>query len=119
MVPDVDAVYIGFVPFPSQFHADQIKAINTCNKMGVKLMIGLQRRIDQNFQRVKHATIQNETRTLLLSGHLLQTKIVLDRTREREDSRQFIFSFRIREPASQKVLYLHLHQTVHIQRRRC
>lgn len=74
--PDVDAVWICS---PSQYHADQIKAcaangksifcekpiatdlpetveaINACNEAGVKLMIGLQRRFDQNFIRVKQA----------------------------------------------------------------
>jgi len=79
--PDVDAVWICS---PSQFHADQIKAcaangksvfcekpiatdlpetveaINACNEAGVKLMIGLQRRFDQNFIRVKSAIEQKE-----------------------------------------------------------
>ena len=79
--PDVDAVWICS---PSQFHADQIKAcaaqgkhvfcekpiatdlaetveaINACNEAGVKLMIGLQRRFDQNFQRVKQAIDEKE-----------------------------------------------------------
>lgn len=74
--PEVDAVWICS---PSQYHADQIKAcaangkhvfcekpiatdlpetveaINACNEAGVKLMIGLQRRFDQNFLRVKNA----------------------------------------------------------------
>merc|ERR1711865_441108 len=81
MDPDVDAVWICS---PSQFHADQIKAcaaqgkhvfcekpiatdlaetveaINACNEAGVKLMIGLQRRFDQNFQRVKQAIDEKE-----------------------------------------------------------
>jgi len=72
--PEVDAVWICS---PSSFHAEQIKAcaangkdifcekpiatelaetveaINACNEAGVKLMIGLQRRFDQNFIRVK------------------------------------------------------------------
>lgn len=79
--PDVDAVWICS---PSQFHADQIKAcaaakkdvfcekpiatdlaetveaINACNEAGVKLMIGLQRRFDQNFERVKKAVKDKE-----------------------------------------------------------
>ncbi|OEU17705.1 myo-inositol 2-dehydrogenase putative [Fragilariopsis cylindrus CCMP1102] len=79
--PEVDAVWICS---PSQFHADQIKAcaannkhvfcekpiatdlaetveaINACNEAGVKLMIGLQRRFDQNFERVKQAVENNE-----------------------------------------------------------
>lgn len=79
--PDVDAVWICS---PSQFHADQIKAcaaakkhvfcekpiatdlaetveaINACNEAGVKLMIGLQRRFDQNFERVKQAVATKE-----------------------------------------------------------
>ncbi len=79
--PDVDAVWICS---PSQFHADQIKAcaaakkhvfcekpiatdlaetveaINACNEAGVKLMIGLQRRFDQNFERVKRAVQEKE-----------------------------------------------------------
>jgi myo-inositol 2-dehydrogenase / D-chiro-inositol 1-dehydrogenase len=74
--PEVDAVWICS---PSQYHAEQIKAaaankkhvfcekpiatdlaetveaINACNEAGVKLMIGLQRRFDQNFERVKKA----------------------------------------------------------------
>mmetsp|Transcript_16943 Transcript_16943/g.29902 ORF Transcript_16943/g.29902 Transcript_16943/m.29902 type:complete len:442 (-) Transcript_16943:142-1467(-) len=79
--PEVDAVWICS---PSQFHADQIKAcaangkhvfcekpiatdlaetveaINACNEAGVKLMIGLQRRFDPNFLRVKQAVEQKE-----------------------------------------------------------
>merc|ERR1711865_28144 len=79
--PEVDAVWICS---PSQYHADQIKAcaankkdvfcekpiatdlaetveaINACNEAGVKLMIGLQRRFDQNFQRVKQAIDEKE-----------------------------------------------------------
>ena len=78
--PEVDAVWICS---PSSFHADQIKAaaangkhvfcekpiatdlgetveaINACNAAGVKLMIGLQRRFDQNFMRVRQA-VQNK-----------------------------------------------------------
>mmetsp|Transcript_32605 Transcript_32605/g.71535 ORF Transcript_32605/g.71535 Transcript_32605/m.71535 type:complete len:441 (-) Transcript_32605:197-1519(-) len=74
--PEVDAVWICS---PSQYHAEQIKAcaangkhvfcekpiatdlaetveaINCCNEAGVKLMIGLQRRFDPNFKRVKNA----------------------------------------------------------------
>ena len=79
--PMVDAVWICS---PSQFHADQIKAcaangkhvfcekpiateltetveaINACNEAGVKLMIGLQRRFDQNFKRVQTAVQKKE-----------------------------------------------------------
>eukprot|EP00529_Nitzschia_sp_RCC80_P023254 CAMPEP_0113481606 /NCGR_PEP_ID=MMETSP0014_2-20120614/22495_1 /TAXON_ID=2857 /ORGANISM="Nitzschia sp." /LENGTH=462 /DNA_ID=CAMNT_0000375107 /DNA_START=163 /DNA_END=1551 /DNA_ORIENTATION=- /assembly_acc=CAM_ASM_000159 len=79
--PEVDAVWICS---PSQFHAEQIKAcaankkhvfcekpiatdlaetveaINACNEAGVKLMIGLQRRFDQNFVRVKDAVSKKE-----------------------------------------------------------
>ena len=79
--PEVDAVWICS---PSQFHAEQIKAcaankkhvfcekpiatdltetveaINACNEAGVKLMIGLQRRFDQNFMRVREAVVNNE-----------------------------------------------------------
>merc|ERR1719297_56328 len=79
--PEVDAVWICS---PSQYHADQIKAcaaakkhvfcekpiatdlaetveaINACNEAGVKLMIGLQRRFDQNFERVKQAVETKE-----------------------------------------------------------
>lgn len=78
--PEVDAVWICS---PSQYHAEQIKAcaangkhvfcekpiatdlaetveaINACNEAGVKLMIGLQRRFDPNFMRVKQA-IENK-----------------------------------------------------------
>lgn len=74
--PEVDAVWICS---PSQYHAEQIKAaaaagkdvfcekpiatdlpetveaINSCNEAGVKLMIGLQRRFDENFKRVRTA----------------------------------------------------------------
>lgn len=79
--PEVDAVWICS---PSQYHAEQIKAcaannkhvfcekpiatdlaetveaINACNEAGVKLMIGLQRRFDQNFVRVKQAVSNKE-----------------------------------------------------------
>ena len=79
--PEVDAVWICS---PSQYHAEQIKAaaavgkhvfcekpiatdltetveaINSCNEAGVKLMIGLQRRFDQNFKRVKTAVEAKE-----------------------------------------------------------
>ena len=79
--PLVDAVWICS---PSQYHAEQIKAcaaagkhvfcekpiatdlpetveaINACNEAGVKLMIGLQRRFDQNFLRVKNAITKKE-----------------------------------------------------------
>jgi predicted dehydrogenase len=79
--PEVDAVWICS---PSQFHADQIKAcaangkhifcekpiatdlaetveaINARNAAGVKLMIGLQRRFDQNFLHVKDAILTKE-----------------------------------------------------------
>ena len=79
--PEVDAVWICS---PSQYHADQIKAcaankkhvfcekpiatdlpetveaINACNDAGVKLMIGLQRRFDQNFMRVRESVAQHE-----------------------------------------------------------
>merc|ERR1712176_210643 len=78
--PEVDAVWICS---PSKYHAEQIKAcaangknifcekpiatdlaetveaINACNEAGVKLMIGLQRRFDQNFKRVQDA-VQNK-----------------------------------------------------------
>lgn len=79
--PEVDAVWICS---PSQYHAEQIKAcaangkhvfcekpiatdlsetveaINACNEAGVKLMIGLQRRFDQNFKRVREAVVKKE-----------------------------------------------------------
>lgn len=79
--PEVEAVWICS---PSQFHADQIKAcaangkhvfcekpiatdlaetveaINACNEAGVKLMIGLQRRFDPNFLRVRQAIEEKE-----------------------------------------------------------
>lgn len=79
--PDVDAVWICS---PSQYHADQIKAcaangkdvfcekpiatdlsetveaINACREAGVKIMIGLQRRYDPNFARVKEAVVGGE-----------------------------------------------------------
>ena len=77
--PEVDAVWICS---PSQYHADQIKAcaangkdvfcekpiatdlaetveaINACNEAGVKLMIGLQRRFDSNFMRVRESCVK-------------------------------------------------------------
>lgn len=79
--PEVDAVWICS---PSQYHAEQIKAaaaegkdifcekpiatclpetveaINACKEAGVKLMIGLQRRFDENFKRVKGAVERRE-----------------------------------------------------------
>ncbi len=79
--PDVDAVWICS---PSSFHAEQIKAcaaygkhvfcekpiatslpetveaINAMNEAGLKLMIGLQRRFDQNFRRVRMAVERKE-----------------------------------------------------------
>lgn len=79
--PEVDAVWICS---PSQYHADQIKAaaankkhvfcekpiatdlgetveaINACSEAGVKLMIGLQRRFDDNFRRVQKAVANKE-----------------------------------------------------------
>lgn len=79
--PEVDAVWICS---PSQYHADQIKAcaangkdvfcekpiatdlsetveaINACREAGVKIMIGLQRRFDPNFSRVKQAVVGGE-----------------------------------------------------------
>jgi len=79
--PEVDAVWICS---PSQYDAEQIKAcsangkdvfcekpiatdlaetveaINACNEAGVKLMIGLQRRFDPNFRRVKEAVNDGE-----------------------------------------------------------
>jgi len=85
--PDVDAVWICS---PSSFHADQIKAcaangkhvfcekpiatdlaetieaINACNEAGVKLMIGLQRRFDSNFQRVKDAVVKKEVGSTIM-----------------------------------------------------
>mmetsp|Transcript_50522 Transcript_50522/g.75485 ORF Transcript_50522/g.75485 Transcript_50522/m.75485 type:complete len:343 (-) Transcript_50522:1433-2461(-) len=79
--PDVDAVWICS---PSSVHCEQIKAcakygkhvfcekpiatdlpetveaINACNEAGVKLMIGLQRRFDENFKRVRDAVSSQE-----------------------------------------------------------
>jgi inositol 2-dehydrogenase len=79
--PEVDAVWICS---PSQYHAEQIKAcaangkhvfcekpiateltetveaINACREAGVKLMIGLQRRFDRNFRRVRYAVETKE-----------------------------------------------------------
>jgi len=81
---EVDAVWICS---PSNVHAEQIKAaaengkhvfcekpiatslpetveaINACSDAGVKLMIGLQRRFDPNFLRVKQAVINREVGT--------------------------------------------------------
>eukprot|EP00523_Entomoneis_sp_CCMP467_P003304 CAMPEP_0168748360 /NCGR_PEP_ID=MMETSP0724-20121128/16135_1 /TAXON_ID=265536 /ORGANISM="Amphiprora sp., Strain CCMP467" /LENGTH=445 /DNA_ID=CAMNT_0008796185 /DNA_START=38 /DNA_END=1375 /DNA_ORIENTATION=+ len=88
--PEVDAVWICS---PSSFHAEQIKAaaangkhvfcekplatdlgetveaINACNEAGVKLMTGLQRRFDFNFQRVQEAIAQKEV------GQAIQIKL--------------------------------------------
>ena len=85
--PEVDAVWICS---PSSFHAEQIKAcakygkhvfcekpiateltetveaINACNEAGVKLMIGLQRRFDQNFKRVQQAVQNKEVGTPIM-----------------------------------------------------
>jgi myo-inositol 2-dehydrogenase / D-chiro-inositol 1-dehydrogenase len=85
--PEVDAVWICS---PSSFHAEQIKAcaankkhvfcekpiateltetveaINACNAAGVKLMIGLQRRFDQNFKRVQVAVQRKEVGTPIM-----------------------------------------------------
>ena len=91
--PDVDAVWICS---PSQYHADQIKAaaangkhvfcekpiatdlsetveaINACNEAGVKLMIGLQRRFDENFKRVRTAVEKKEVGdTIMVSKYLI------------------------------------------------
>ena len=87
--PDVDAVWICS---PSQYHAEQIKAcaangkhifcekpiatdlpetveaINACNEAGVKLMIGLQRRFDENFKRVKVAISNKEVGDPIMVG---------------------------------------------------
>jgi myo-inositol 2-dehydrogenase/D-chiro-inositol 1-dehydrogenase len=88
--PEVDAVWICS---PSQFHAEQIKAaaangkhvfcekpiatdlgetveaINACNEAGVKLMIGLQRRFDDNFRRVREAVEKKEVgETIMVSS---------------------------------------------------
>ena len=85
--PKVDAVWICS---PSQYHADQIKAcaankkhvfcekpiatdlpetveaINACgNDAGVKLMIGLQRRFDQNFMHVQESVAQRQQPTTI------------------------------------------------------
>jgi myo-inositol 2-dehydrogenase/D-chiro-inositol 1-dehydrogenase len=88
--PEVDAVWICS---PSSFHAEQIKAaaangkhvfcekpiatdlpatveaINACSESGVKIMIGLQRRFDQNFKRVQEAVANKEVGdTIQVSG---------------------------------------------------
>ncbi|KAL7577022.1 hypothetical protein ACA910_006768 [Epithemia clementina (nom. ined.)] len=79
--PEVDAVWICS---PTIFHAEQIKAcaahkkhvfcekpiamdlketveaIQVCKKAGVKLMVGLQRRFDYNFMRVRNAVQSKE-----------------------------------------------------------
>lgn len=95
--PDVDAVWICS---PSQYHADQIKAaaaegkdifcekpiatslpetveaINACNEAGVKLMIGLQRRFDENFKRVKGAVDRREVGKPIIVSKLYHTYIL-------------------------------------------
>ena len=96
--PDVDAVWICS---PSQFHAEQIKAaaangkhvfcekpiatdlgetveaINACNAAGVKLMIGLQRRFDQNFKRVREAVEDREVGDPIMVSFFLNKSIGL------------------------------------------
>jgi len=88
--PEVDAVWICS---PSQFHAEQIKAcaannkhvfcekpiatdlpetveaINACNEAGIKLMIGLQRRFDDNFRRVRDAVEAKEVGENIMVRH--------------------------------------------------
>ena len=39
---------------------ETVEAINACNEAGVKLMIGLQRRFDENFRRVRKAVENKE-----------------------------------------------------------
>ena len=101
--PEVDAVWICS---PSQYHADQIKAcaangkhvfcekpiatdlaetveaINACNEAGVKLMIGLQRRFDPNFLRVRKAIEDQEVGdTIIVSlRYHLYLFLVISRT---------------------------------------
>jgi predicted dehydrogenase len=109
--PDVDAVWICS---PSQYHADQIKAcaengkhvfcekpiatdlaetveaINACNEAGVKLMIGLQRRFDSNFMRVKESIQEKEVGdTIMVRRHPRW----VDPTASTSLSRFFIFCF--------------------------
>lgn len=97
--PEVDAVWICS---PSQYHAEQIKAcaangkhvfcekpiatdlaetveaINCCNEAGVKLMIGLQRRFDPNFKRVKNALGAHEVGdTIMVSSYHTPCTILL------------------------------------------
>lgn len=45
---------------------ETVEAINACNAAGVKLMIGLQRRFDQNFMRVRQAVQKNEVGTPIM-----------------------------------------------------
>jgi predicted dehydrogenase len=96
--PEVEAVWICS---PSQYHADQIKAcaangkhvfcekpiatdlaetveaINACNQAGVKLMIGLQRRFDPNFLRVRKAIEDKEVGdTIIVSTALRQSSFL-------------------------------------------
>ena len=96
--PEIDAVWICS---PSQFHADQIKAaaankkhvfcekpiatdlgetveaINACNEAGVKLMIGLQRRFDDNFKRVQLAVANKEVGDPIMVSYLISYYFVL------------------------------------------
>jgi myo-inositol 2-dehydrogenase / D-chiro-inositol 1-dehydrogenase len=100
--PDVDAVWICS---PSQYHAEQIKAaaangkhvfcekpiatdlaetvtaINACNAAGVKLMIGLQRRFDDNFKRVKDAVTSHEVGDTIMVRNIhsqgIHTRVVI------------------------------------------
>ena len=97
--PEVDAVWICS---PSQYHAEQIKAcaenskhvfcekpiatdlaetveaINCCNEASVKLMIGLQRRFDPNFKRVKNALLAHEVgETIMVSFEYVQVYLLV------------------------------------------
>ena len=98
--PEVDAVWICS---PSQFHAEQIKAcaangkhvfcekpiatdlaetveaINACNEAGVKLMIGLQRRFDPNFLRVRKAIENKEVGDTIIVSIYHQNLCILSK----------------------------------------
>jgi myo-inositol 2-dehydrogenase/D-chiro-inositol 1-dehydrogenase len=51
--------------------AETVEAINACNEAGVKLMIGLQRRFDPNFKRVKTAIQNKEVGDTIIVSSLL------------------------------------------------
>ena len=56
--------------------AETVEAINACNEAGVKLMIGLQRRFDPNFLRVKTAIQDKEVGNTIIVRHIIDVLFV-------------------------------------------